>query len=136
MALRAITEGHEIIVDAKAPIGKGTGPTPKELLLIGLGGCTAMDILGMLRKQKQTLESLEIEVNVDTSEGGHPAVFTRGTMKVLLRGQIDEEKAVEAVHLSQTKYCGVSAMMTKAFPIEYSVELNGKHIGSGQASFV
>lgn len=135
MALRACSDEHELILDAKSPIGKGTGPTPKDLLLMGLGGCTAMDVLGMLRKQKQIVESLDIEVNVDTSEGVHPAVFIRGSIKVLLKGQIDHGKALEAVQLSQTKYCGVSAMMTKSFPIEYFVELNGELVGSGKAKF-
>ena len=135
MAFGAKTDAHELLVDAKSPMGKGTGPTPKELILIGLGGCTAMDVVAMMKKNKQPIDRFEIEVDVTTSEGVQPAVFTKCEITLRLRGQVEAAKVLEAVELSQTQYCGVSAMLVKAFPISYTVELNGSLIGSGKAHF-
>jgi putative redox protein len=126
---------HVIHMDAKAPIGKDTAPTPKELVAMGLGGCTAMDVIAFLKKHKQAPQILHVEVDIESSTGGYPAVFTKATVTFIAEGTVDPEKLNEAAHLSQTKYCGVSAMLSKSFPIEYRVVLNGKEIGSGAANF-
>jgi len=126
---------HRILTDAKPPIGKGVGMTPKDLVAAGLGGCTAMDVVALLRKHKQVVESLSVEVDVTPSEGKAPIVFQSAEIQFIATGSIDKNVLLESVRLSQTKYCGVSAMLSKAFPIHYSVLLNGEAIGEGKAEF-
>lgn len=135
MVLEGISGGHTVPMDAKAPIGKDSAATPKELVAMGLGGCTAMDVIALLKKYKQQPQSLKIDIDIQTSTAGHPAVFEKAVLVFLVDGQVDEDKLLEAVKLSQTKFCGVSAMLSKAFPIEYKVILNGTEVGSGLANF-
>ena len=135
MAFEATADGKSVLMDAKAPIGKGAAQTPKELVLDGLGGCTAMDVVALLKKHKQTFESFEVSVEVDTTKSGQPVVFTRAMIIFNVVGGIAPQVLLESVRLSQTKYCGVSAMLAKAFPIEYVVMLNTEEIGRGFADF-
>lgn len=135
MTLEGIVGTHTVPMDAKAPIGRDSAATPKELVAMGLGGCTAMDVIALLKKYKQPPQSLKIDIDIQTSTAGHPAVFEKAVLTFLVNGQIDADKLLEAVKLSQTKFCGVSAMLSKAFPIEYRVILNGSEIGTGLANF-
>lgn len=129
------SDGHSVDMDAKAPIGKSSAMTPKELVAAGLGGCTAMDVVALLKKHKQAYESFNVDVDVAMSKGGSPVVFTDAVLTFKLVGAADKDIFIEAVKLSQTKYCGVSAMMCKAFPIKYVVVLNGEIISEGFAAF-
>ncbi|MBK7961728.1 MAG: OsmC family protein [Bdellovibrionales bacterium] len=122
------------MMDQKPP-RPGSRNDPKEMVLAGLGGCTAMDVIALLKKHKQTVTSFEVEVDVATSTGGNPMVFTKADIYFRLAGEVDPAIALESVHLSQTKYCGVSAMLAKAFPISYHVLVNGAEVGSGVAAF-
>lgn len=124
-----------ILMDAKAPLGKGQGMTPKELVITGLGGCTAMDVIALMKKHKQNVTEFQIEVDTESSTGTYPQIFVKTEITFSLHGQIDPALVLEAVRLSQTKYCGVSAMLSKAFPITYKVVVNGENVGSGQAQF-
>lgn len=127
---------HAVTMDAKSPIGSDGGITPKELLAIALCGCTAMDVIALARKYKQSVEKFEVRVEAPVAEGAHPAVATEFNLVYALEGQnIETEKILEAVKLSQTKYCAVSAMLSQSAPIRYTVEVNGSEIGSGQADF-
>jgi putative redox protein len=135
LSFTARTEAHEVGMDTRAPLGSDSAMSPKQLVVAGLAGCTAMDVVALLKKHQQPLESLEIETEVEKSSGGYPEVFTAAMLKFKLQGQVEPEKAIEAVELSQTKYCGVSAMLSKAFPIRYRIELNGRIIGEGSARF-
>jgi putative redox protein len=129
MKFVASADAHEVPMDTKGPIGTDTALTPKQLVLAGLAGCTAMDVVALMKKHKQPVESFEIETDVEKSTGGYPEVFTSAVMTFKLKGALDESKVIEAVTLSQTKYCGVSAMLSKAFPIHYRIELNGQPVG-------
>ncbi|HRO67060.1 MAG TPA: OsmC family protein [Pseudobdellovibrionaceae bacterium] len=135
MKFESVAGTNAVPMDANPPIGGGSAQTPKELVAAGLGGCTAMDVVALLKKHKQPFESLEVEVDVEMSKGGYPAVFTKGLLTFRASGAVDPKILLEAVHLSQTKYCGVSAMLVKAFPIEYAVILNREEIGRGRANF-
>lgn len=135
MKFTAKSELHEINMDAKSPIGSNSAMTPKELLLSGVAGCTAMDVIALLKKYQQTVNEFYIQVDADMDESKHPSVFNKISLIFKLNGVINPEKAIEAVHLSQTKYCGVSAMISKVVPIYYSIILNGEEISTGQASF-
>ncbi len=135
MAFAGEAGGHEVPMDAKSPIGKGSAPTPKELVALGLAGCTAMDVIALLKKHKQPPDAFETRVSVTTSTGKTPAVFEKVELLFVVTGNVEAERLLESVMLSQTKYCGVSAMLVKAFPITYRVELNGQEIGRGEAKF-
>jgi putative redox protein len=135
MEFDGVSEQHQIRMDAKAPLGKNAGATPKELVALGLGGCTAMDVIALLKKHKQPPQSFRIDVEITPSSGSYPVVFDKALLTFAVDGAVDSEKLIEAVQLSQTKYCGVSAMLSKAFPIEYRIVLNGTEVGSGAAKF-
>ena len=135
MVFSAAAAGNQVSMDAKSPIGGGTAMTPKELVIAGLCGCTAMDVVALMKKYRQNLESFDIEADVSATEKGHPSVFTEAKLVFKFKGAVEPAKALEAVKLSQTQYCGVSAMLAKAFPIRYTVEVNGEVVGAGQAAF-
>jgi putative redox protein len=135
MVFTAAAAGCTAMMDAKAPIGQGTALTPKELVVAGLCGCAAMDVIALMRKHKQAVTTFEVKAEVTTSEGGPPVVFTSAELEFALAGQVDPALALEAVRLSQTHFCGVTAMLVKAFPIRYRVLVNGTLAGEGQADF-
>lgn len=135
MSLIAAADGHEVGMDAKPPIGSDSALTPKQLVVSGLAGCTAMDVVALLKKYKQPLESFEIDAEIEKSTGGYPEVFTKAVLTFRFKGALDESRVKEAVTLSQTKYCGVSAMLAKAFPILYRIEINGTQVGGEGRAF-
>ena len=90
---------------------KPAAPTPMELLLIALGGCTGADVVGILEKKRQRVTGYEIEVRAER-RAEHPRIYTRIEVIHCIRGHGVDPKAVEhAVQLSETKYCSVSAML-------------------------
>jgi putative redox protein len=126
---------NSVRMDARGPIGQASGPTPKELVLMGTAGCTGIDVIVHLNKHKQSFTSMEIEANAETSTQGYPAIFTSVSLRFVVTGTVEEQKLVEAVVLSQTKYCGVSAMLSAVAPLSYVVVLNGKEVARGFANF-
>lgn len=97
-----------------------------ELLLMGIAGCSGIDIVMILKKQKIEPEDLQMEVEGFRKEGAIPNVFTAIKMKVLLKGDFPPEKAKRAVDLSIEKYCSVAKMLEKTAEISYDVYLNGE----------
>lgn len=126
---------HAVLMDAKPPLGQGKGQTPKQLLLAALCGCTAMDVVALLRKHRQPPQSFEVTAEAATLEGVHPAVFTEIALAFHIQGPVEPAIALESVRLSQTLFCGVSAMLSRAVPIRYEVFVNGASVGHGQAQF-
>jgi putative redox protein len=126
---------HDVLMDAKPPLGQGKAQSPKQLLLAALCGCTAMDVVALLRKHRQDMRSFEVTAEATTREGVHPAVFTDVSLAFRIQGTVDPAVALEAARLSQTQYCGVSAMLSRAVPIRYEVFVNGVSAGQGQAQF-
>lgn len=135
MAFDALCDNNKVAMDSKAPLGKNSGMTPKELVATGLGGCTAMDVVALLRKHKQNFTNFQIDVETEQNEKGHPKVFVKAHLTFAVTGQVDPKILIESVELSQTKYCGVSAMLAKALPITYDIILNNEKISSGSAKF-
>lgn len=133
MKFVASVDGNETLMDAKSPIGTGSAMTPKELVVAGMVGCSAIDVMAYMRKHRLSVKSLEVEAEVKKSKGVYPEVFTQALLTFKLQGEMAETQALESVQLSQNKYCGVTAMLAKAFPINYKVELNGALVGEGRA---
>lgn len=103
--------------------GKGKGPTPMQLVLIALGGCTGMDVVSILEKMGVEIDSFEIELRGERKTE-HPKVYKEIEIKYIFNGKdIAEEKVKKAITLSQEKYCSVSAMLAKACKIRYSYEI-------------
>lgn len=126
---------HHVAVDAKPPIGGNRGMAPKELLLSALASCTAMDVVALLKKHKQRLDRFAVTVDAPLTEGGHPKRFLRADLTFDVHGDVDPTVLLSSVEASQTVFCGVSAMLSRAFPIAYQVVLNGTPIGNGHAHF-
>lgn len=103
--------------------GQNDGVRPMELLLIGLGGCTAMDVISILRKKNQEVSGFELELDADRA-GGHPNIFTEININYILRGNKIDPRAVErAIELSGTKYCSAQAMLEKSAQIRSTYEI-------------
>lgn len=134
MLFSAHLEGHSVDMDAKSPIGSGTAATPKHLVLAGICGCSGMDVAALMKKYKQDVKTFVIEADAPLTDG-HPKIFSKVSLRYLFTGPIEAEKALAAVHLSMTQYCGVSAMIVKASPIEYEVVVNGETVGNGKAQY-
>ncbi len=106
-------EGPSIIVDhlQAGETRPQSGPTPMELLLIGLAGCTAMDVLSILEKKRQPFRGLRVRVEAERAEE-HPQVYTQIHLEYIVSGDGVDPAAVErAIHLSETKYCSAAAML-------------------------
>ena len=115
-------EGFEIPLDADPEFGgQGKGPRPKGLTLTSLAGCTAMDVISILRKMKIEPEAFSVEASASLTEA-HPRVFSRIHLTYRLKGaDIPRAKVEKAVSLSQERYCGVTAMLRHAAPIEWEI---------------
>ena len=122
LAFEAEVDGHKVYMDSSLEHGgKNTGPRPKPLMMVALAGCTGMDVAAILKKMKVELEELSVDVEGDVSED-HPKRFLG--MKVIYRVKgkdLKREKIEKAVNLSNTRYCGVSANYSKAFPITHEI---------------
>jgi putative redox protein len=121
-------------MDSTPPLGKDTGPSPKQLLLMSIAGCTAMDVVALLKKHKQAFERFEMRAQGELT-AQHPKVFQSVELTYELAGPIDRERVIEAVRLSMTQYCGVSAMIAKACPIKYIIRINGEQVARDEARF-
>jgi putative redox protein len=114
-------EGFEVALDAPAKVGgEGKGFRPKELLLDGLAGCTAMDVISILKKMQIVPEAFKVEVSAEETEE-HPKTFTRFHLRYVVKGDIPEEKLNRAIELSQTRYCGVTAMFSHFAQVTHEV---------------
>jgi putative redox protein len=122
MAFESHQNNHRIMLDADSRFGgQDQGPRPKTLVLSGLAGCTAMDVISILNKMKVKPEAFEVQVDADVTEE-HPKVFSRIHVKYYFRGQdLPPDKLEKAVNLSQEKYCGVSAMLAKVCTLTYEI---------------
>ena len=104
--------GHAVVMDASLQgDGRNTGPSPMEMLLLGMAGCTGIDVVSILEKGRQILTGLEVAVRAER-EPEPPMVFTRIEVEYTVRGRNLSEKAVQrAIELSESKYCSASIML-------------------------
>jgi putative redox protein len=125
MALAAKADSnHWLTMDAaETNGGMDAGSRPVELILMGLGGCTSMDVLSILQKKRVTLDDYEVLIEADRAED-HPKVFNQIKLKFIFYGKnIPEEAVKRAIELSETKYCSVSAMLSKTATITVEYEI-------------
>ena len=116
-------------IDAAEGIGgHNAGARPMELLLMGLGGCTAIDVILILKKQRQVVEDFQIRVQGDREkiEGTEKTPFRQINIQFELRGQIDGSKALKAIQMSMDKYCSATAQLEPSATITHSILLNGE----------
>lgn len=118
------SSGHAIIMDANREVGgSNTGLRPTELLLIGIGGCSGMDVISILKKKRQDVTGLEIKIDGSKADS-HPKKFTTMHVHYIIKGNAVSEEAVKrAVSLSMDKYCSVKASLEPTVTITYSFEI-------------
>jgi putative redox protein len=116
--------GHSVVMDgAPEAGGRNMGVRPMEMLLLGLGGCTAFDVVSILRKSRQQMVDCEVELEAERAED-IPRVFTKIHVHFIVRGKnLDEKKVARAVELSADKYCSASRMLAKVAVISHDLEV-------------
>ncbi len=123
--MEAVNEkGNAIVMDAGAADGgHDSGMRPMQLLLAAMGGCSAIDLIAILRKQREPLNDLKITVTGEREQGVVPALYTEVHAHFKLFGDINQEKAERAVQLSVEKYCSVAKTLEKTAKVTYSFEI-------------
>lgn len=112
------TSRHAIALDTAK---EKTGNSPVELVLIALCGCTASDVVGILRKKREPFTGLEVSAEGERAQG-YPAVYTEIKLKYRVSGKVAHKAMEDAVRLSKEKYCSVSAMLEKTAKIKVEIE--------------
>lgn len=118
--------GHTALMDTSPETG-GTdfGIRPMQMLLMGLGGCSGIDIVSILKKQRQTIDGFRMIIDGDRVKGKDPALWEKVHLIFELKGQIDHDKARKACELSMDKYCSVAATLREAqCKITWEVRVN------------
>ena len=125
----ANSKGHRVLLDNNTKVeGSVKGISPMELLLMGLAGCSSIDVVAILNKQKINPTSVKMEVKGERPKGAVPALFNKINVDVILEGDFSPEKAQRAVDLSFEKYCSVSKTLEHTAKINYTIFLNGVKI--------
>jgi putative redox protein len=112
--------GHMVALDSDR--SSNGAPGPMELLLIALGACTATDVVAILAKKRQKLDSFEVDVSGERA-AEPPTVWVKLEIVYKLRGLLDEKAVEHAIQLSEEKYCSVAAMLRKTAPITFRYEI-------------
>lgn len=112
--------GHRVVMDGPPDAGgRDRGPRPMEMVLLGLGGCSAFDVVHILKKARQSISGCEVDIEAERA-ATDPKVFTRIHMRFLLQGEQLSEKHVDrAVSLSAEKYCSVVRMLSSTAEITH-----------------
>ena len=119
------TSRHAIVMDASS---EKTANSPMELVLIALCGCTASDVVAILKKKREPFTSLEVSAHGERAPG-YPAVYTEIKLVYRVGGKVSRKAVEDAVRLSKEKYCSVSAMLEKTAKITAEIEID--EIGGG-----
>src|SRR6202051_1317353 len=112
------TSRHSIVMDTAK---EKTANSPMELVLLALCGCTASDVVGILRKKREKFVGLEVRAAAERADG-YPAVYTAIHLTYVIGGVVSKKSMEDAVKLSKEKYCSVSAMLEKSAKITYTIE--------------
>lgn len=125
--MKALDEnGHNVLMDAgEASGGHNQGVRPMQMLLMGLGGCSAIDVVMILKKQRQQIDEFRMEIVADREEDKEPALWYKTHIIFYLKGDIDQGKAQRAAELSMLKYCSVAETLRRAgTEITWEVRVN------------
>lgn len=116
--------GHAVVMDGAPDIGgKNLGPRPMEMLLMGTGGCTSVDVIMILQKSRQDVVDCEVEIDAERAEE-HPKVFTKVHMHFTVKGRNLDPKVVDrAIKLSAEKYCSASIILGKTAQMTHDFEI-------------
>ena len=116
--------GHHVTLDAaEHGGGQNAGFRPMEMLLVGLAGCTGMDVISILRKKRQRVTAYEVHVAGIRAED-HPMVFVEITVEHIITGhQVQPEAVVRAIQLSEERYCGAGAMLGKVARLTHTFRI-------------
>ena len=116
--------GHAVVMDGPPELGgHNLGPRPMEMLLMGMGGCTAIDVVNILRKSRQDLRGCEVQIESDRAKSD-PKVFTTLHVHFILTGKNLSARHIErAIQLSAEKYCSASIMLGKTAQITHTFEI-------------
>jgi putative redox protein len=116
--------GHSVVMDGAPDAGgRNIGFRPMEMLLVGLGGCSAFDVVLILKRGREQVTDCVVELDADRAETD-PKVFTNIRMRYIVTGRaLDPKKVERAVNLSAEKYCSASAIMNKTAQITHTVEI-------------
>ena len=116
--------GHSVVMDGPPDAGgRDLGVRPMEMLLLGMGGCTAFDVVDILQKGREPVEDVVIELSGERSEE-IPKVFTRIDVKYIITGKgLNPDKVERAVRLSAEKYCSATIMMGATAEITHTIEI-------------
>jgi putative redox protein len=118
-------DGNSIQMDSAPDIGgEGKGMRPMQLLLAAVGGCSAIDVILILKKQKQVIEDFEVEVEGEREKIEDYSLFREICLHFKFKGKVDKDKAERAVKLSVDKYCSVSKTLEPTAKISYKVSVN------------
>ncbi len=116
--------GHSVIMDGAPDAGgRNLGFRPMEMLLLGLGGCSAFDVVLILKRGRERVTDCVVEIEAERAET-EPKVFTRIAMRYIVTGhELDPKKVERAVNLSADKYCSAMAIMRKTAEVTHTIEI-------------
>ncbi|MET4697201.1 putative redox protein [Constrictibacter sp. MBR-5] len=116
--------GHAVLMDGAADAGgRNLGPRPMEMLLLGLGGCTAFDVMLILKRSREPVTDCVIEIDAERSEDV-PKVFTKIHLRYIVTGRkLNPAKVERAVALSAEKYCSASAMLGRVADLSHEIQI-------------
>jgi putative redox protein len=107
--------GHIVKMDTSPEMGgENYGARPMQVLLMGLAGCSAIDVISILKKQRQNVRDYKMVINGEREAGKEPSLWKEINVEFHIYGEVDEDKAIKAAELSIDKYCSVAATLVKA----------------------
>jgi len=118
--------GHSIAMDGPVESGgEDSAIKPGEMTLVALGGCTAIDVVSILKKMKVQFDSFEVVVEAEQADD-YPKIWTKLHLKYIFKGKnIDQSKVKKAIELSEGKYCSVAAMLRKSAELTWEMAVEG-----------
>jgi putative redox protein len=124
IAFETDMDGHKVVIDASEEVGgSDLGPRPKKLLLTALAGCTGIDVIMILKKMKVVPEAFNVIVEGELTDE-HPKYYNKMKVIYQFKGKnLPMAKLEKAVNLSETKYCGVSAIYRQAMDMESEIRI-------------
>ena len=116
--------GHAIVMDGPEDLGgQNLGVRPMEMLLLGMGGCTTVDVVSTLKKMRECVRDCRVEIGAERAQE-HPKVFTKIHLHFIIEGtELNDKKVAKAVSLSADKYCSASIMLGKTATLTHDFEI-------------